>query len=49
MSTRKLELQLENLEGLLDEILALLDDPDIPNAELRKQLRALLDDDNDDE
>lgn len=49
MSTRDLELQLEHLEELFEEIVALLDDPDISDGELREQVRGLLEEDNGDE
>ena len=49
MTRSDLQLRLENLEELFDEILTLLDDPDVGEGELRDQLRALLKEDNDDE
>ena len=49
MSTRELELQLEHLEELVDEIVALLDDPDISDDDLREQIRAVVEETNDDE
>lgn len=42
MTRHGLELQLEHLEKLLDEIMALLDDPDISDGELRDQIRAVV-------
>lgn len=42
VTDHELELQLDNLEDLVDEIVALVDDPDIPDGELRGQLRELL-------
>jgi hypothetical protein len=49
MTRSELQLRVENLEELLDEILTLLDDPNIVDGELRDQLRALLEEDNDDQ
>lgn len=49
MTRPELQVQLENLEELLDEVLALLDDPDIGEGELRHQLRALLEEEEDDD
>ncbi len=49
MSRRELELQLEHLEGLFDEIVALLDDPDISDSELRDQIRAVVEETDGDE
>ncbi len=49
MSTRELELELECLEGLLDEIIALLDDPDTSDDDLREQIRAVVEETDDDE
>lgn len=49
MTRPELELQLEHLEDLIDEIVELVDDPGIADAELREQLRALLEEDDDDE
>ncbi len=49
MSSRELELQVEHLEELLDEIVALLDDPDIADDELREQIRAVVEETNADE
>ncbi len=42
MNSRELELQLQHLEDLIDEIVALLDDPDISDGELRDQIRAVV-------
>lgn len=49
MTRSELQLRVENLEALYDEILALLDDPDIGEGELRDQLRGLLEEDHDDQ
>ena len=49
MSTQELELQLEHLEELLDSIVALVDDPDISDHELREEIRELLEVNDDDE
>jgi hypothetical protein len=49
MTRSELQVRLENLEELFDEIIALLDDPDIGEGELRHQLRELLEEDDDDE
>lgn len=49
MSSRELELQVEHLEELLDEIVALLDHPDISDDELREQIRAVVEETNADE
>jgi hypothetical protein len=49
MTRSELQLRVENLEELLDEILSVLDDPDIGEGELRDQLRGLLEEDNDDQ
>ena len=49
MSTRELEQQLEHLERLFDEIVASLDDPGIPDSELRDQIRAVVEKTDDDE
>jgi len=49
ISSRELELQVEHLEELLDEIVALLDDPDISDDELREQIRAVVEETNADE
>lgn len=49
MTRSDLQVRLENLEELFDEIIALLDDPDIGEGELRHQLRELLEEDDDDE
>ncbi len=49
MSRRELELQLEHLERLFDEIVALLDDPDISDSELRDQIRAVVEETDGDE
>ncbi len=47
---RGTELDVDSPESgdLVGEIAALLDDPDIPDGELREELRALLFDDEDD-
>ena len=49
MSTRELEQQLEHLERQFEEIVASLDDPDIPDSELRDQIRAVVEKTDDDE
>jgi len=49
MTRSELQARLENLEELFDEITALLDDPEVGEGELRRQLRELLEEDNDDE
>lgn len=49
MTSHELELQLGDLEDLFDEIVGLVDDPDISDSDLRHQLRTLLDETNDDE
>jgi hypothetical protein len=49
MARNELELQLERFEELLDEIMALLDDPDISDDELREEIRAVLEETNADE
>ena len=49
MSSRELELQVEHLEELLDEIVALLDDPDLSDDELREQIHAVVEETNADE
>lgn len=41
--------ELERLEGMLEEIAALVDDPDISDDELRDQIRAVLEEDTDDD
>jgi len=46
MTRHELELQLEHLEELLDEIMALLDDPEISDGELRDQIRAAVEETN---
>ncbi len=49
MTSRELELHLEHLEALLDEITALVDDPEIPDDELRDHIRTVLQEDVDDD
>lgn len=49
MRDSELELHANHLEDLLDEIVALLDDPDISDNELREQIRAVVEETNDDE
>jgi hypothetical protein len=49
MTSYELELQLAHLEDLFDEIVALVNDPDISDRDLCEQLRALVEDANDDE
>lgn len=49
MTSHELELQLAHLEDLFDEIVGLVNDPDISDRELCEQLRALLEDADDDE
>lgn len=49
MTRSELQVRLESLEELFDEIIALLDDPEVGEGELRDQLRALLEEDDDDE
>ena len=49
MSTRELEQQLEHLEELFNEIVTLLDDPDIHDDELREQIRAVVEETNADD
>jgi hypothetical protein len=49
MTRNELELQLEHLEELFDEIVALLDDPEISDDELREQIRAVVEETNADE
>ncbi len=46
MRDTELDLDSPESEDLLGAIAALLDDPDIPDSELRKELRALLFDDD---
>jgi hypothetical protein len=47
MNNRELELQLERLEELLDEVLQLIDDPDISDSDLREQIRAVVEETDD--
>ena len=49
MTPQELELQLEHLEDLFDEIVGLVDDPDITDGELREQLRELLEENDEDD
>jgi hypothetical protein len=42
MTRNELELQLSHLEDLFDEIVGLVDDPDISDSELRVQIRAVV-------
>ena len=49
MTRAELELQVEQLEDLIVEIGGLVDDAGIADGELRDQLRALLEEDDDDE
>jgi hypothetical protein len=46
MNRNELELQLENLEGMFDEIATLLDDPEVSDAELRERVREILEGDD---
>ena len=49
MNNRELEMQLDRLEQLLEEVLQLIDDPDIPDSELREQIRAVVEETDDTE
>lgn len=49
MRDSELELHANHLEDLLDEIEALIDDPDLSDRELRGRLRELLQEETDDE
>lgn len=48
MRDTELDMDSPESEDLLGEIAALIDDPDIPDSELREELRALLFDDDED-
>jgi uncharacterized coiled-coil protein SlyX len=47
MSKDELELQLSHLEDLFDEIVGLVNDPDISDSELREQVRAVVEEADD--
>ncbi len=49
MTKDELELELADLEALFDEIAELVDDPEVPDGELREEIRTLLFEDDGDE